>query len=273
MCALLINAAKFGYIDKMQEILALNQYDIDRRDMFGNTALGHASNSGNVECAKLLIDAGATVHTMNVNECTPLDCASLQGHVECVRLLLVYYENHESMYFVEHTTFMNAVKWDHGNCVKVFLEYNFDPDLPNSVGSTALHECCQESNINVLKLLLEYGVNIDLQNTCGSTALHLASFFDQTDSVELLLEYGADVNKQDIKGRTALDRGCKQALENWKSYLPEWDRFIMAKRYPTEFNQIALTWILCCKRKKLCSKDICYLIIKYIARAWKSQPE
>ena len=56
-------------------------------------------------------------------------------------------------------------------------------------------------------------------------------------------------------------------IQEGKQYLPEWNRFTgTALYYPKEFNDIAITWLMCCKQLP---KDIRYLIIEYIARAWK----
>ncbi|HEY5590139.1 MAG TPA: SUMF1/EgtB/PvdO family nonheme iron enzyme [Paludibacter sp.] len=135
-------------------------------------ALCTASEEGNTELIKILLDKGAKVDLKDSYGTTALFMASQKGHTDAVKILL-----------------------DKGATV----------DLPTSKGTTPLIIASSQGNIEVVKLLLSNGAKIDLPIIYGVTALFMASQNGHTEVVKLLLDKGANAELKTTTGKTALD--------------------------------------------------------------------
>ena len=122
---------------KERAILKLKKEDMDNDMGF---SLKIASQQGNFEVVKLLIDEGADVNFQNAKGWSSLMIASKEGHLEVVKLLLE-------------------------NSAKV--------NLQNDKGWSALMTACEMGHITVVKLLLENGANVDIQSSKGVSARSL----------------------------------------------------------------------------------------------------
>ena len=59
-----------------------------RSPIFGDTPLHIVAGWGDVDAARILLDAGAEIDARGEEDCTPLHEAIIQGHVEIVALLI-----------------------------------------------------------------------------------------------------------------------------------------------------------------------------------------
>ena len=150
-----------------------------------------------------------------------------------------------------------------------YLQKGMDPNQCDDNGRTALYTAAEYGHAKCMKVLLKYGADVNIRNSYLATALHVACHGRKVNCVKLLLEYGADTKLLDWYHRSVYDvslyRNCKEALENWKTYLPKWNRYTTAARYPVEFNEIAFAWLSSSKLPK----DLKYLVIEYMAEIWK----
>lgn len=135
-----------------------------------------------------------------------------------------------------------------------------------------IHKVTRRFDIEELKWLLDVdGIKIDVLDQNHQTALDVAFSRRITDAVKLLLSYGAKTYACPPTHWT-WQREMKKMLDNYRTYLPRWNRFNTATRYNKEFCDIAIAWLLCCKRLNVFPKDIQYLIVEYIAEVWKLEP-
>lgn len=65
--------------------------DVDKADPEGRTPLHFACGYGEIECAKALIAAKASINCVDNNKNTPLHYAAGYGELACVKLLLEKY--------------------------------------------------------------------------------------------------------------------------------------------------------------------------------------
>lgn len=232
---MLINACRSSSVYVVKWILDNKDININTKDQKGWTALMHAAYEDSNEIVLLLLDC----LDVNVNH------QSLDGD----------------------TALIQSVYWNSFNVVVLLLSHkDVDVNLKKLNGDTALIMAVKTSRVaNVERLLNHNNIKIDIQNNAGYTALAAAIKCCNVKIIKLLLTYGATIPNP----LSCHHKDIRQLLENWRTYLPRWNRFRSYNYYPTEFNRIAFAWLLCCKRLKVFPKDIRYLMIEYVAEAWK----
>ncbi|XP_071736876.1 uncharacterized protein [Rutidosis leptorrhynchoides] len=84
------DAARLGLIKSLKKAIASGA-DVNKKDSSGMTSLHYACAKGQVECAKVLLEAGrANVYALDKNKNTALHYAAAYGRKECVPLLFEY---------------------------------------------------------------------------------------------------------------------------------------------------------------------------------------
>lgn len=143
-------------------------------------------------------------------------------------------------------------------------------------GDSALITASGEGMTKCVKLLLDdRRTDVNLVNVRGQSVLWAAYRWGETTNMKLLISYGANIKGivesvlEDHK-KWESDPSAEAVMKNWESYLPEFTRYVKSnKYYPHKFKECAFTFILSCLRSKAFPKDIIYLLLEYIARAWK----
>ena len=154
--------------------------DIDHQETDGETALYAAARWGNLECCKLLRDAGANLLLCDKQNRPPVfvSCSS---------------ESKDTVDFLAQAS----------------LEKDTNILRQRSVlDKTILRKASAQGHVDVVKMLLtKYREYLDIDafdKALGWTPLHVAAYRGFTEIVECLLDHGADMKVLDKKGRTAL---------------------------------------------------------------------
>ncbi len=153
---------------------------LERRNIFGRTALIIAVIFGHVKTVKALIEAGCNVEAKRkIKAVTDEFKIRIDGR--------------------ERKTDSSKSK---KNKVEVEVEVEVD-------GRTPLHTACYEGYLEIAHLLCgraEDGLDdyLDLQDRGGMTAMHLAAYADQIELIEFLLSKKACSSVKDVNGMTPL---------------------------------------------------------------------
>ena len=129
----------------------------DQREL--NNGLLYASQEGNLEEVKSLLDRGANVNAEGVYKWTPLHRAALNGHTEVARLLI-----------------------DRGANV----------NAENGAKQPPLHKAALNGHREVAKLLIDRGARVDAEDVDKDTPLHWATSRGHIEVARLLILHGAD---------------------------------------------------------------------------------
>lgn len=256
-------------VKECRRLLNYDDTQVNCRNKFKTPVLIVAAREGYVGIVELLLAR----QNIQINLCTEdketaLFWAALKGHIDVVKLLLAHKDIRVNIPDWDGSTaLLWAIRANYIEIAKLLLVH---PDIQvnhlNKDEYCALYYAAREGHIEIVKLLLTRpDIQVNLKCRWKSTALLKAAVRGHTKIVELLLAHGASVCVTDIIFTLEINR----ILDNWKTYLPKWNRFKTCKYYPREFNKLALAWLLCCKRLKVFPKDIRYLMIEYIAVAWK----
>lgn len=191
--------AEDGHVDLLELMLKVGLGVNWPRAKF--SALLEAIRYGYLDCVRILIKYGASVHAFHEPIFTPLCAACLFGREEIANLLIksgarvkvgadqLNLEPSHSGSSQHQSVEPDKRTSDDEN----ESELDIYMDRPWSVRAPPLHRAAWRGHVGVVSLLLQAGALVDARRS-GSTALQEAAYRGHADVVRLLLEAGADVN-------------------------------------------------------------------------------
>lgn len=196
-------ASEKGNVDVV-DLLLEARADATITDSAGWTPLHSASDRGHTQVVNLLLEYGADAMATTNTGFTPLHAASESGHVDVVNLLINKVAN-LSFTDTNGWTPLNTASFNgHTGVVELLLAQGADLTVPTIHGWMPLHAASSSGHIEVVKLLLRHGADWMVSDTEGWTPLHAASSKGHTKVAELLLDQGADRNVADTEGWTPI---------------------------------------------------------------------
>ncbi len=162
--------------------------DINEQDDYGSTYLIFASQLGNFDVIKTLIEHGADVNIVN-------------GY--------------------KNTALMHAVEKNNADIVQLLLENKADMEVKNRNGYTALMIAIEKSSYESAQLLLQNKADMTASDHSDFTPLMLTAFHNTPEIAKLLLDFGADPRSENEHGKSAFDiaiMSSSQVLKVIKEY-------------------------------------------------------
>jgi ankyrin repeat protein len=153
-----------------------------------------ALSTGNVEMARALLEAGASVYITTSYGATALRYA-------------MWHDTPEMQQLVQQMLAAGA-EVDAGRVPPPPGSLSTAPGTLRPVRNaegTALGDIASRGGAGMARILLAAGANVDARQSGWTTPLMLAAARGNTALVQLLLDAGADVQARDETGRTALD--------------------------------------------------------------------
>jgi ankyrin repeat protein len=265
-------------------------YDLDERDYDENTPLHLAIHACKVECVKLLLQGGASVHkkcdgsapvhtaismgsipahSRFTTDCmselissgvdltvkdeslhTPLYLAAMYNLPECASLIL---ENASGM-----TTLNMRADRSGGRALHASAKFDTKKHITKAVAG-AIRPPDQSSAGTLTRMLLSTpGIEVDPVNSYGRTPLHVAASKGNWPVVRLLLQFGANPSAADQRGLTPGQYAAKRGMTIPNDLVPHLgngsDPYTGQKR-DSVLDPNANTILLChemCGRHKSC---------------------
>ncbi|EMT72718.1 Ankyrin-3 [Fusarium odoratissimum] len=184
-------ASTRGHIKCYQYLLEQGA-DVNIRDKWGGNVVHYACIHGQAELLRFILrnapDNFATDHSYRL--ASPLILASQSGNVDMAKLLFEH--GAVSSLFITETLgnlpLHYAASNGHAELLGLFLEHGKTITTPYLGGETPLYAAATKNHAEVLKLLLEVpDVSVNQKTTYGFTPLFIASRNGYHDIVELLL--------------------------------------------------------------------------------------
>lgn len=104
----------------------------------GKSALHYAALYDYFEIAKLIIQNGADLDTVNIYLQTPLHDAVANNHFEIVKLLIENGADVNAVDTLLGTPLYNAVLWNSYQCIKLLIKYDSQLTLRNNYGKSPI---------------------------------------------------------------------------------------------------------------------------------------
>ena len=210
----LVEASSAGRLDKVEEML---QHPVDPNSSRRSyTPLRSACFRGQVEVARLLLEATADASAANEAGQTPLWIAAYFGHEELVSMLLQAGAdgNARAIGVGDGDTPLGmASELRRVKIVRMLIRAGVDVDLANGKGQTPLWKASHRSFVPITQLLLGAGADFDKASEDEESPLWIASRHGNLGPMYLLLEARADMYRANCEGRTPLAAASEHGQE------------------------------------------------------------
>ncbi|XP_047446691.1 ankyrin repeat and SOCS box protein 10 isoform X1 [Mugil cephalus] len=179
----------------------------------GNTALHESCENCQSECTKLLLIHGANANAVSEDGLMPLHLCTSPESLECAKYLLQYGATINGRTVDEDDTpLIVAARNGLPDHTELYLRYGAAVDKQNSEGLTPLNAACshpQEARdlgryFKVCQMLLGAGADVHATDQDRHSPLHMACKNVNPDVVDLLLANGACVNNMDYGGEAPM---------------------------------------------------------------------
>jgi ankyrin repeat protein len=184
-------AARLGFRDLVERLLAKHPEDIKARGGSCVTPLHAAVARGHIDVVSLLIEYFPDLEIRGRWDQTPLHRASWDGHLEVAQLLLSRGADVSARDDIGWTPLYAAVVGGHLDVARMLLEHKAEISIPKNNGETPLHAASQRGYVELARFLLEHGADPNARDEEDRTPSEIATLYDQEEIVQLLSEYGA----------------------------------------------------------------------------------
>lgn len=187
-----------GQLECAKALIAAHA-SVDIRDPSGWTPLHRATESGCSILVALLLQAGASATAETLAGETPLeicdDCESLS-------VLLNYTSPNVHFPFTRRTPLMIATALRRIDLATTLLAKGAKPNAKSIDDTTALHIAAEHGLVCHGRILIAHGANVRAQDAMGDSPAHVAASFGHVDFLQLLKTAGADFGIRSIRGDT-----------------------------------------------------------------------
>jgi len=194
----------------LAEALQTPEYaaDINRMSLIGWTPLDIAVHKGDVAAMRLLIQAGADVDAVSGRRgSAALLRACINGNYEAAKVLLeagasIHIQDRSGMGPLSNAAMSEA---DTPRLMSLLIRYGIDIGTPGGRSrSPPLVFAVIEGTIANVRYLLERGADANWRDSDGDTPIVDAIIRGHCDKVELLMEYGCDIETVNNEGQGLL---------------------------------------------------------------------
>jgi ankyrin repeat protein/L-ascorbate metabolism protein UlaG (beta-lactamase superfamily) len=199
-------AVEAGDITLVKQVLKKNPKAIFERadNQFKELPIHFAATTGNVEIARLLLDAGADIDAGDCDNSTALGIAAMRKHGEMVAFLIEQGADVNKRDRKADCPLSFAVYGRDEAIIRQLVDAGADLYFRTPNGETLLHISCARGVGEFVAYLLEHGTDIEALSGNGGTPLGYAAMSGHADILKLLLDRGADPNAGKARESTPL---------------------------------------------------------------------
>jgi ankyrin repeat protein len=199
-------ASRAGMVDVARQLLSVKDTDVNSQGGVYGNALYAASEFGNIDTAKVLLDNGANVNAQGGLRGNALNAAIFTGHMHIIRLLLDKGADIIAQGAYDDSALSLASRMDNLEVVQLLLDKGADVNAQprSSVVGSALDQAAYFGRIDVVQLLLKNGARDNLHGGDFDYMLFTACCGGLVNIVKERLDEGANINGQVMPRGNAL---------------------------------------------------------------------
>jgi ankyrin repeat protein len=217
------DAARKGDVKKVQALLAADPKLVNDKDNQGDTPLHLAALHGQLEVAKVLIDAGANVNAKNnYGPFTPGDLGnflSSANHADPVSLLSAKGVDTKDMQNGYTPLDLASFAARYKPLVELLVAKGADVNAQASSGATPLFWAVVRQQKDELQFLIDHGANVNAADAYGDTILDMVLHLQYFTMIPILLDHNVDVNAIDQSGHRPLTYALQMDDHKWADML------------------------------------------------------
>nr|XP_054595647.1 ankyrin repeat and SOCS box protein 15b isoform X2 [Nothobranchius furzeri] len=176
------------------QVMLSTDLTLEEQTKDGDTALSLAAEAGRVENAKMLLKHGASPHTTNDRNESPLLIAVRRSSYDMVLSLILGGAFVEQVCLTKWTATHEAAKVGCPAVLMLLLRHGAKVTSTNGHGVTPLGIAAEHGNTEALEILIQHGGDVNAQACNGDSVLYDAAGSGNLDCIKLLLEHGANPN-------------------------------------------------------------------------------
>ncbi|XP_047452604.1 ankyrin repeat and SOCS box protein 15 isoform X2 [Mugil cephalus] len=180
---------------------------LEEKTLDGETFLTSAVKAGLVENVKTLLDHGASPHTTNSKNESPLLLVRA-GSLQIVSTLIAAGAQVGQVCLKKWTAMHEASR---AGCVRVMellLQNRGQVTEADQYGVTPLGTAAEYSHPEVLELLIKHGADVNAQAPNGDSVLYDAAGSGNPDCIDILLQHGANPNINNLSSQLPIHKAA-----------------------------------------------------------------
>jgi ankyrin repeat protein len=203
-------AAGSGDANGLYEFLqpeTVEQHDLNGADAYGRTPLVYTVLADAIDCAQLLLQAGALIEFPDSDGRTSLHWAAFQGTHKMLKFLLKYDGNAVTQDNEGRTPLHLSTGAESSKGTKLLLKAMPEEgvNIVDKDSMTAAHWCAFHGNHKHLELLVSAGANLTVADAEGKLPVHWTSANTTAKTLTMIIEAAPEtLNVADGEGRTVL---------------------------------------------------------------------
>jgi len=185
-------AASNGDLVRLRSLLQQDPSLLSTRNKIGNTQLHLAALDGRARAVELLVRAGAPGDQLTTDGWTPLLHASQLGELDTARVLLDLGANVN----FRSTNYGNsplhrAANFGYIDMANLLIARGAQVSIRNNSNNTPLHRAVNGDYPDMVELLIANGAEVNIRNDYGRTPLKIATEGDYRKCGRILRDHGA----------------------------------------------------------------------------------
>nr|XP_043878566.1 ankyrin repeat and SOCS box protein 15b isoform X1 [Solea senegalensis] len=178
----------------LQVVVTSTELTLEEQTEDGETPLTLAAEAGLVENVKMLLQHGASPHSTNSRNESPLLIAVRKKSYDMALSLIMGGAFVEQVCLSKWTAIHEAAKVGCPAIMMLLLQHGAKVTARGKHGVTPLGIAAEYGNTEALDILIEHGGDVNAQASNGDSVLYDASGSGNLDCVKLLLQHGANPN-------------------------------------------------------------------------------
>ena len=182
-----------------------------------------SASRGHLHNVQNLLDRGADINAVTIDNISALMYAAENGDFEMLRFLLTKGADPNMKPFNGITALISAARLNHQKIAEFLINNGANINASDAEGVTPVHYAAAYNYYDLVEMLLFYKANPNKADDDGNIPIVTAAYNNSLESMILLIEHGVDLNSKDKQGFTPLMVAISQDNKAIAGYLLEKD--------------------------------------------------